>query len=105
MVAYQTVAYLAATCSRDAHVATCCNRFVVILARKGRVRNNSISDRVGVALIHCILCHANNVKRGWGGPNLMCDEEVKRDSRKWNERSIFGWRHVVISNPYAQSKT
>lgn len=72
--------------------------------RKGRVRNNSLSDRVGVALIHGILCQANNVKGGWGGPNLMCDEEVKRGSRKWNQR-FFGWRHVVISNQCAQSKT
>jgi hypothetical protein len=75
--------------------------------RRDRVRNDDIQDRVGVAPIaeklvqhglrwfghiqrrppnapvHSRRLERDNVKRGWGRPNLTWKESVKRDLKDW----------------------
>lgn len=116
------LAYRKTTCSP---IVCCGNAYVafgfVVIQRMGRVQNNDIRDRLGVAPIEemlvqhrlrwfghiqrrpleapahsGILSHDNNVRRGRGKLKSW-EEEIKRDLKKWDIPKDFCLNRSVES--------
>jgi hypothetical protein len=105
-------------------------RWICGHTRLGRVRNDGIRDRLGVAQIEekliqhrlrwfghvhrrpqrhrvhrGIIRRDNNVKRGRGWPNLTWKEAIKRDLKEWNISMELcldrsAWKEVIRPFPF-----